>query len=1101
MPLFQRTVLKEFVAEQNKAAIEAAYELFKAHFAAPETQEMIRKAKEEQYQEGFLQDLFVNVLGYTLFPQQPHNLITELKNPNDARKADGAILFDEQVKAVIELKDTRTTIMRSIEAQAFSYKYQYQNCRYVITSNFQYLNFYIDNAYECETFDLFQLSYEEFAVLYTLLQKDNLQQDIPIALKSKSREREQQLTLDFYNDYQAFKDLLFLHVAQVNKQYDPLLLFEKVQKILDRVIFMCFVSDKGLLRINQKSIMRHLTFADTLVLEKALDQIVKVNLVQAVVTEYYIIKDFGTFPVNLYDLLLGHFKHLDKGFKSRLYKIDAFNGGLFASDEVIDCLKIDDNVLVNCLEKISHYNFDTDIDVNVLGHIFEYSLSQLDQKRIELLQDLETVESGGEPQFAGLRKVDGIFYTPIHITQYIIQETIGKVCNDQKTSLELDTIDVENIEQKTAIQEKITQYENWLKGLRVLDPACGSGAFLNQVFQFFIQEYKWVESIKMAVFPPKKEEKETHTAHSIFEKNTTAPIQKKPKNWYHEVLENNIFGVDLNQESVAITKLSLWLKTAQERQQLNDLSDNIKIGNSLIADDSVDKKAFDWKTAFPQVTNGFHIIVGNPPYVRQEIISEKHKNYYAKHYPAVFNGTADLYVYFYAKSLELLTENGVLGFITPNKWFKTKYGEGLRRTLQDLKIHQIVDFFELRVFEDAATEPQIIVVQKTNSQDDFAYYPVTQTLLGEEGLEKFADKLTEKIIIQKSYLNEKEWTLAGAEKQLILEKINGKIGQIKTVSLNDYSGLNIYRGITTGLNDAFVIDRKTKESLIKQHYSSAELIKPYMQSTDIKKWHLENKNEWFFIATGYDTVINEKNYPAIFKHLQKYENKLAARSDQGKTPFNLRACDYYPEFDKPKIIYIHTAVEHCFYYDTNGYYLNNSCYMITNIDKFLSAYLNSSVFNFYKKLKFVAYGNPSERGRNKLDYNKMIDVPIPILTKEQKQPFEQLVDRLQQLSAELNRQNSFFFQAFVSSFQVKKVSKKLQYWYNLEWSEFEQEVKKLRGNISVKEKSEWLETFAEKQRIIQDLQQSITIAETEINQRLYEYYDFTEQEIKQVEAV
>ena len=146
-----------------------------------------------------------------------------------------------------------------------------------------------------------------------------------------------------------------------------------------------------------------------------------------------------------------------------------------------------------------------------------------------------------------------------------------------------------------------------------------------------------------------------------------------------EILENNIFGVDINEESVEIARLALWLRTAKVGRKLNDLSRNIKVGNSLISDPSVARDlAFDWEAAFPQVfaKGGFDVVIGNPPYVRQELLPILEKEWLIKNYQ-VGNGTADLYTYFYEKSLILLKEKGLLGFITPNKFIKAGYGKKL----------------------------------------------------------------------------------------------------------------------------------------------------------------------------------------------------------------------------------------------------------------------------------------------------------------------------------------------------------------------------------------------------------------------------------------
>ena len=1030
MGIFQKSVLKSFVREQtstNSEAIQNAYQKFVAYFGDVLVQQNLSKVKEEQYQEGFLKDLFVNILDYTLFPNQNHNLVTELKNPNDSKKADGGILVATKentnaVLAVIELKDMRTRLMASIENQAFGYKRQHPNCRYVITSNFRFLRLYLDNAYEHEEFDLFNLDYDNFAILYTLLQKDNLLSGLPLKLKTQSVAREEELTLEFYNRYQLSKELIFLSLARQNKKFDVLVVFEKTQKLLDRLIFMCFAKDKGLL---------------------------PPNLIHTIIEEWKSRIEEGE-NTTLFERLKYHFRFIDTGFKSKKYDIYGYNGGLFAPDIILDSVIFTkDEELENLLVSLNQYNFETDIDINVLGHIFEHSLNEIDQKRMELLEDLEAIEAGKEPKNSGKRKQDGVFYTPIPITKYIIQQSVGKLCEQKKQELtildeQLSWDEIENYteNQTTELLEKIEIYQKWLDTVTVLDPACGSGAFLNQVLNFFIYEYEWIETLKTGILARQEEKKEPKSIDNLTKNEKTNPfllsifdaplpsvVKKQESNLIHQILENNIFGVDLNTESISITQLSLWLKTAQMRRKLNDLSNNIKVGNSLISDSKIDEKAFDWQTGF-KVTE-FTVIVGNPPYVRQERLNEKQKDYLQQNYQNIATGTADLYIYFYEKALQLLQKDGILGYITPNKWFKTKYGQNLRNRLKPLDIQIIIDFFEVKVFDDAATEPQIIILKNRNSDNDFDYFPITKQLLGEEGLEQFATKINAqnkfKISIKKENLNPSEWTFADTSYQTILDKITGKNLENlensnqntklkKVISLKDYSESEIYLGIKTGLNKAFIIDKKTKEEIINKDPKSTELIKPYINGTDIKKWHLEDKTGTFLIFTKRGTQIDD--YPILKSHLLQFYDELKPKEKKedktgrkgGKYEwFEIQdSIEYYKKFEEAKIMYIHTATNHRFFYDEKGFFINNSSYFISNADLFLSVFLNSKVFEFYKKLKFVAYGNANEKGRNKLDYNKMVDVPVPILSDLEKIIFEEKANQLKIWSEEVNKKSEKF---------------------------------------------------------------------------------------------
>lgn len=250
MALFQKTVLVKYTNQINKELLSEKWELYKAHFHNPQIQENIYNSKEEQYQEGFLRDLFVNILGYTLNPADNFNLTTEYKNIKDSKKADGAIIINQKVRAIIELKGTNTTDLSKIEAQAFGYKNNQPDCTYVITSNFEKLRFYIDNAVDFLEFNLFNLSENDFKNLFLCLAFQNISQDIPKKIKQESVSQEEAITKKLYKDYSAFKQTLFVSLCQLNPDIDQLILFKKSQKLLDRFLFLFFAEDSYLLPSN-----------------------------------------------------------------------------------------------------------------------------------------------------------------------------------------------------------------------------------------------------------------------------------------------------------------------------------------------------------------------------------------------------------------------------------------------------------------------------------------------------------------------------------------------------------------------------------------------------------------------------------------------------------------------------------------------------------------------------------------------------------------------------------------------------------------------------------------------------------------------------------
>jgi hypothetical protein len=378
------------------------------------------------------------------------------------------------------------------------------------------------------------------------------------------------------------------------------------------------------------------------------------------------------------------------------------------------------------------------------------------------------------------------------------------------------------------------------------------------------------------------------------------------------------------------------------------------------------------------ITDGFDVVIGNPPYVRHERLGQELKNIYKNQFPEVANGSADLYVYFFGAGLKYLINNGILIFITLNKYLKTQYGIELRNFLAtQYTVDLILDFFELPVFE-ASTDTCITKIIKSVNMYETRYYPVKN--LDYLKIDELVKGSYQKVVKDKT-----EWKFIDKSIEPLLNKI-----YIDTISLGDFVNKKIYSGIKTACNEAYVLQDEVAAKLLKSE--SKELVQLYAKSTDIKQWKLENEQR-YFLATGYDIDIRKK-YPSAYKYLLQFEDILKNRQDKGVFWWNLRACAYYADFDKPKLIYIHTAVDHQFYYDTKGRYINNSCYMIISDSKFLFCFLNSKLFKWFKKIKFVAYGDATEKGRAKLDYNKMITVPIKKISEKHEKEFNSLVDKI-----------------------------------------------------------------------------------------------------------
>jgi hypothetical protein len=304
-------------------------------------------------------------------------------------------------------------------------------------------------------------------------------------------------------------------------------------------------------------------------------------------------------------------------------------------------------------------------------------------------------------------------------------------------------------------------------------------------------------------------------------------------------------------------------------------------------------------------SGGFDAVIGNPPYVRQETLGEAFKDYAQGRYKT-YAGTADLYVYFFEQSHRLLRENGLFGMICSNKFMRANYGKAMRDFLaNDTRLVQIVDFGELPVFENAATFPAVYLTcnRKTGKQK-FIYAAIKR--LDFPSLEK--EVSTVGSTLDNLSLKGDNWTLASSAEVALIDKMK-KVG----VPLGEYVKAQIFYGIKTGYNEAFVIDDATRKRLIKEDSKSKDIIKPFVVGDDIRKYRIDFKKKYLIVIHKGWTNENRKDkkpweclkskYPAIAKHLEPFEDKADKRCDKGDYWWELRACEYYDKFEKPKILY------------------------------------------------------------------------------------------------------------------------------------------------------------------------------------------------------
>ena len=603
MPLFNKKLLQETVAKHKHEIASDRKLALKTLFQETLSRiEMGKFGKEESEKVPFLQRLF-EFLGYKLH----ENL--EFEYSTQGRSIDGVLgefnvaetpsLHENpygkqgasstpqlpQVQVAIEWKgiDTKSLDKGKAGETPVSQMWDYMGkvgAEIGIVGNFLEFRIYTLKTKQTEYQEYFlrELAEKEdkldefiFILKKQTLLKNNNKQSLLETLISQSELEQEQITKRFYNDYKQRRLNLFEHLVENNLVAEApslhenpygkqglsptnhkIFLLEKSQKILDRLIFVMFCEDGYLLPSG--------------IIKKVFENTKN---------------SFGG-ETKIWEQFKGLFRAIDKG--SEYPKINPFNGGLFAEDVELDNLIIKDNIWQD-LTKLAEYDFQSDLNVNILGHIFEQSISDIEEIKAEIdvaetpsLHENQTTPSlqNGKQGFSSTktskRKKDGIYYTPEYITDYIVSETIGNWLEDQKIPLLRGGNEVDGVDS--------------LQSIKILDPAGGSGAFPNQVHTYLAKKHVEIAN-----------QKAVESGLETFATIDPTQIDKS-------ILKNNIFMVDLQPESVEIAKLSLRLKSAKKDQKLNNLDDNVKVGNSLIDDPEIaGNLAFDWEKEFGHLRN------------------------------------------------------------------------------------------------------------------------------------------------------------------------------------------------------------------------------------------------------------------------------------------------------------------------------------------------------------------------------------------------------------------------------------------------------------------------------------------------------------------
>ena len=988
----------------------------------------LEKSKEEESQAEFLNDIFATVLRATnkFNGQNEWNLQRETKTRIDGQKADGVLgFFDiegkKDVRAVIELKGAKVSLdvrqkrvgdTRTPVEQAFNYAPKYgKDCQWVIVSNYKEIRLYRSNDMtEYQVFFLEKLKddleFKKFIYVlsfYSLVGTENKKAKT-MELSEEYQKKQAEIEKKFYNEYKTIRLHIFENMRKNNPTVNENIIIEKVQKLLDRFLFICFCEDKGLLpnEIFYKTLEKGKNFGDI----------------------------FEVFKMLCSWINLGNARK----------NIAHFNGGLFKNDDVLDGLYVDNEVFEE-MKKISEYDFDSELNENILGHIFEQSVSDI--------EELKKSVSGEEfDSKKSKRKKDGIFYTPKYITKYIVENSIKNWLDDKRKELgedELPRLTEKDFEisyaskksDKRIYSENLkkhidfwTKYREAVKNIKIVDPACGSGAFLITAFECLLKQNNYIDD---KIF-------DLTGVKDLFSDTTK------------EILQNNIFGVDLNKESVEITKLSLWLKTADKNKTLASLENNIKCGNSLIDDPEIaGEMAFDWEKEFPEIfaNGGFDIVVGNPPYGVN--FDDKTKKYLSKFDNLVPD--YEIYIYFISLYKKILKRNGYLSYIFPNTFLSTLFGKKYRENLlKEVSVKEIVDLSNDNTFADANVRT-IIFSFKNLIEDKKSIF----TKMENKNFKLFETYSKEEIL--QNVENISSLFFQNRNEKEIVKKIkeNKQIKDFFEIS----QGLipyDKYRG-----HDEYTIKNRIWHSNIQKNETYKKELKGGDVSQYSIKWNGElwiSYGEWLAAPREKKFFVNER---VLIREI---------------TDKRLLSCYTNEEFyNTPSLINI----------------INEKNILKL---KYILVLINSTLLGWY-------HNKTSPKANKglfpKILVNDVRNLPVKEISLEAQKPFIEKADKMLSLNKELQEKVSSFQRLLTRKFELEKLSTKLQDWYLLEFSEFIKELKKSKIKLSLKEEIEWEEIFIEKKEEVEKIKNEIEITDKEIDGMVYELYGLSEEEIRVVE--
>ena len=652
------------------------------------------------------------------------------------------------------------------------------------------------------------------------------------------------------------------------------------------------------------------------------------------------------------------FRKIDSGYDSGLFE----KGSCDQLGEKIDA---DDNDFVEIIEDLYktrkgvRYNF-ADIPADIFGSIYEQYLGHIQQE-----DEQESKKSK--------RKSQGIYYTPRWVVDYIIKNTLG-----------------ETLKSKT---------EEEAKNIKILDPACGSGSFLITAYQTLIDYWQNHQKNIFAGRGDKLEQLER-----AFKKRNGILISPEQK---QRILLNNIYGVDLDDEAIELARLNLLLKMVGRRIKLPSLAHNIKIGNSLIDDQKITDKAFDWQKNFSEVFRhgGFDVIVGNPPYVKEldnkELFAPVKNSDYKKYY----QGKMDFWYFFLHRAIDVAKEGGYIGFIT-NSYFLKSAGASklIQRIKEELVLVKAVDFNDIKVFGDVSGRHIIHIYQKRVSDKN------TQTVYTKQNKtehDDFVDEKNKKILFYQNLISDDNKISFNKEETLDFKKCIS-LGEIYNTSVGVQESTDkITNKILSKVKDTnfktgegvFVLSKRELSGLCLGKEEN-KIIKKYLNSSDVGKYQINFNNEYLIYSNKEE---KEKIKNGFYSNIKKHLDRMNSFITSSNKPYGLHRPRENKYFENPKLICKGMFLTPEFCYDEDKYYVGFSFSVIIQKDKdynlkYLLGILNSKLAESW----FNRYGKRRGIG---VDIGVLVFRKFPVYkaTKVQQGAIIKLVDKIIKFNKDLQK--------------------------------------------------------------------------------------------------